>query len=107
MHFSTAGSDYTEKNIIKKFNETINTECMDVNITDDDEAELLQEFFTLSLSSADSAVSISIPSSLVTIINNDCKLCLCSTYVRIYTCFYSHVYTYTVTILTLLPGNIW
>ena len=70
---STAGVDYVEVNEMKTFDSNVSMVCVTVNLTNDEEAEPITEYFDLSLSSSDMAVDFSDPTTTILIQNTDCK----------------------------------
>lgn len=68
---SAGGVDYDSNTVVKTFDENTDVMCIGVNIRDDNIPEQLFEFFSLELSSTDSAAVFPDSDATVAIENDD------------------------------------
>ena len=71
VYHSAGGDDYESNSLTKTFDENTDVMCIGVNIFDDNIPEQLFEFFSLELSSSDSAAVFPDPDVTVAIENDD------------------------------------
>ena len=71
IYHSAGGDDYESNSVTKTFDENTDVMCIGVTINDDNIPEQLFEFFSLLLSSSDSAAVFPDPEATVAIENDD------------------------------------